>query len=179
MQHAADRPRVAGLADHGDPLPRPDPLPLVDERRHLQVREEVAAVLALTVDFQVVAVEDRVVAGPPNLAGDGRDDLDPAAGEDVEAFVDAAARARRAEFAYRAPFAVRALNREDVGEEGNAAVAAAERVVRIGCDGRGVGREEEKGDEGRALQRRALRAQWCSITRSTMWYSFASSALMK
>jgi hypothetical protein len=94
--------------------------------------------------------------------------------------VDAAAAARRAEFANRAAFAVRALDREDVGEEGNAAVAAAQRVVRIGGGGRGEDREEEKGEEGGALQRLGpSEPQWCSMTRSTMWYSFASSALMK
>jgi hypothetical protein len=39
--------------------------------------------------------------------------------------VDAAAGPWRAEFADRTAFAVRALDREDVGEERNAAVAAA------------------------------------------------------
>ncbi|HEY2717854.1 MAG TPA: hypothetical protein VGI73_16705 [Solirubrobacterales bacterium] len=86
--------------------------------------------------------------------------------------MDAAAVARGAEFADRAAFTVRRLQREDVGEEGNRAVRGAERVVGLGGGGRGAGREEKEGEEDGALQ-------WCSITRSTMWYSFASSALMK
>ncbi len=60
------------------------------------------------------------------------------------------------------------LDREDVAEEGSASVAAAD----LGGGGRGVSREDEEGEEKRPLQ-------WCSMTRSTMLYSFASSALMK
>jgi hypothetical protein len=56
--------------------------------------------------------------------------------------VDAAAVARGAEFADRSAFAVRRLDREDVGEEGDAAVAAAERVV--GTSDRGLGQRREE-----------------------------------
>jgi hypothetical protein len=63
---------------------------------------------------------------------------------------------------------VRGLDREDVSVEGKAAVASGD----LGGRGRGEGREDEQGEEKRALQ-------WCSMTRSTMLYSFASSALMK
>jgi hypothetical protein len=87
--------------------------------------------------------------------------------------VDAATIARRPEFADRTAFAVRRLDREDVDEERDAAVAAAERIVGAGCGGLGQRREEEESQKGGAPR------QWCSITRSTMWYSFASSALMK
>ena len=156
MELAADGARVAGLADDADALPGPDPLPLADERLSLQVGVEVAAVLALAVDFEVVAVEDRVIARLPDLAGSRGDDLGAAAGEDVEAFVDAAAAAGRAELADRAAFPVRGLDREDMSEEGDAAVAAAERVVRSGEGGLGQRREEEEREEGVALQRRAL-----------------------
>ena len=64
---------------------------------------------------------------------------------------------------------VRALDREDVAVIGNAA-------VRAGDAGGGRSGQERRrrseGEKGRALQ-------WCSMTRSTMLYSFASSALMK
>jgi hypothetical protein len=82
--------------------------------------------------------------------------------------VDAAAVAGGAELADRAAFAVRALDREDVRVEGLAAVGAGD--LRRGRSNRG-GKEDEC-EKGQALQ-------WCSITRSTMLYSTASSALMK
>jgi hypothetical protein len=63
---------------------------------------------------------------------------------------------------------VRALDREDVGVEGGGAVA----IGRSGDGGRGEHCEESESEEERALQ-------WCSMTRSTRLYSFASSALMK
>jgi hypothetical protein len=129
---------------------------------------EVAALLALAVDFQVVAVEDRVVAGAKNLAGGGGDQFGPAGGEDVEAFVDAAAVARSAELADGAAFAVRSLDREDVGVEGLGPVGAGD----AGGGRRRQRRQQDEGEKGRALQ-------WCSMTRSTMLYSLASSALMK
>jgi hypothetical protein len=62
---------------------------------------EVGAVLTLAVDRQVIAVENR-----------------------VEAFVPAAAAARRAELADRAARPVRAVDREDVGAELDSAGAA-------------------------------------------------------
>jgi hypothetical protein len=57
--------------------------------------------------------------------------------------VDAAAVTRGAEFADRAAFAVRRLDREDVDEERDAAVAAAERVVRVGGGRCGQRRKQE------------------------------------
>lgn len=82
--------------------------------------------------------------------------------------MDAAAAAWRAELADVAARPVRALNREDMRLELGAAIAGRGRG-----NGRwGVDREKEEGEKKRALQ-------WCSMTRSTMLYSFASSALMK
>jgi hypothetical protein len=82
--------------------------------------------------------------------------------------VDAAAVAGRVVFADRAADTVRRLDREDVAVVGKAAVAG-------GDPGRGGCREG--GEEGEGYDAGAL--QWCSMTRSTMLYSFASSALMK
>jgi len=63
---------------------------------------------------------------------------------------------------------VRPLHREDVAVIRDATVAAAD----LGGSGRGEKRQREDDESGAA-------PQWCSITRSTMLYSFASSALMK
>jgi hypothetical protein len=63
---------------------------------------EVAAALAFAVDQQVVAVEDRVVAGPEDAAVADRDQRRLAGGDDVEALVGAAAVAAGAELADRA-----------------------------------------------------------------------------
>jgi hypothetical protein len=128
-------------------------------------------VLAFAVDQQVVAVEDRVVAGAQDAAVADRDQRRAAAGDDVEPFVGAPAGAGSAVGADVAAGPVRALDREDVAVVGDAAVAAGD----PGRGGRGESREESQEEEKRSLQRR----QWCSITRSTMLYSFASSALMK
>ncbi len=168
MQVAAGADRVAGFADRADPLPRPDPLAAADRRRPDQVRVEVAAGFALAVDFEEVPVEDRVVAAADDLAGRRRDQPRPAGGGDVEAFVDAAAVAASVVFADRAADAVRRLDRKDVAVVGEAAVAGGD-LSRGGC--------REGGEEGEGYEAGAL--QWCSMTRSTMWYSFASSALMK
>jgi hypothetical protein len=65
---------------------------------------------------------------------------------------------------------VRALDREDVTVIGDAAVAAGD----LGGGGRGESRKQ-----GEEAERLGGALQWCSITRSTMLYSFASSALMK
>ena len=73
-----------------------------------------------------------------------------------------------AELADGAAGPVRALNREDVAVVGDAADGAGD----AGRGRRGQGEEKDEGEKGRALQ-------WCSMTRSTMLYSFASSALMK
>lgn len=82
--------------------------------------------------------------------------------------MDPAPAARDTEFANRPPFIVRALDREDVLVIGHAAIAADD----LGRGGRREGGEEDETEEERTLQ-------WCSMTRSTMLYSFASSALMK
>ena len=124
-----------------------------------------------TVDQQVVAVEDRVVADFTDLAGDGGDQFGPAGGEDVEAFVDPSAVARRAEFTDRTAFAMRPPDREDVPEPFDPTVLRPERDRRGGSGGNGEQQEDyEEKPEPR---------QWCAMTRSTMLYSFASSALMK
>jgi hypothetical protein len=129
---------------------------------------EVAAPLAFAVDQDVVAVEDRVVAGPQDAAAADRDQLGAAGGDDVEPFVDAPTVAGRVIFTDRPTFAVRALDREDVAEIGDATVTA-------GDASRGRSGQDKKKDEsekGGALQ-------WWAMTRSTMLYSTASSALMK
>jgi hypothetical protein len=102
---------------------------------------EVGAVLAFAVDQQVVAVEDRVIAGPQDLAVADRDQRRIAGGDDVEAFVGAPAAARGAEFADRTPGAVGALDGEDVAVVGGATVGRNEEVGGGRC---GKGREEEK-----------------------------------
>ena len=163
-----DRDRVAGLADGADPLPLPDPLALLDRSRTGQVGVEVAAPLAFAVDQQVVAIEDGVVARAQDAAVADRDQRGLAGGDDVEALTGATAAARRAELADGAASAMRPLNGEDVAVVGDA-------TDRTGDAGRGRGGQEDEEDEsekGRALQ-------WCSMTRSTMLYSTASSALMK
>ena len=82
--------------------------------------------------------------------------------------MDATAAAWGAELANCSAFGVRALEREDVRIKGNGAVAAGD----LGRGGSGESRQEGESEKGRALQ-------WCSMTRSTMLYSTASSALMK
>jgi hypothetical protein len=168
VEMAADRDRVAGLADSADPLALPDPLALANRRRAGQVGVEIATPLAFAVNQQVVAVEDRVVAGPENAAVADGDQLGLAGGDDVEALVGAAAVTAGAEFADRAADPVWALDREDVTVIGNAADGTGD--ASRGRNGQG----EEKGESEKD---RAL--QWCSMTRSTMLYSTASSALMK
>jgi hypothetical protein len=69
VEVAADSAGVAGLADGADPLAGPNPVAVVDDRRADQVGVEIAAPLALAVDQQVVAVENRVVAGAQDTAG--------------------------------------------------------------------------------------------------------------
>jgi hypothetical protein len=168
VEVATDGDRVAGLADGGDPLALPDALAAMDQGRARQVGVEVAAALPFAVDQDVVAVEDRVIAGAQDAAIGDRDQLGAAGGDDVEALVGAAAGARRAELADRAADAVGALDREDVAVEGDAAVAAGD-AGRSRCRQRG---QKDEGEKGGALQ-------WCSMTRSTILYSTASSALMK
>ena len=140
VEVTADRDRVAGLADGADPLPLPDPLALVDQGRARHVGVEVAAVLSFTVDQQVVAIEDRVVAGAQDSAVAHCYQWRVAGGDDVEALVGAAAAAGGAEFPYVAAGAVRALDREDVAVVGGGTVAIED--LRGGASG--GKREEEK-----------------------------------
>jgi hypothetical protein len=85
--------------------------------------------------------------------------------------VDPPAVARRAEFTDRPAFAVRPADRKDVPEVFDPAVLRPERDRRRG--GGGDGEQQENYEEGPEPR------QWCAMTRSTMLYSFASSALMK
>lgn len=168
VELAADAAGVAGLADPTDVLAGPDALAAMDGGGGDHVGVEVAALLALAVDQEVVAVEDRVIARAQHAAGRGGGERRGAAGDDVEAFVDAgAAFARGAEFADVAARPVRALNREDVGLELG-------RPVAIDLRRRAGNQDDEQGE---AEEEKA--PQWCSMTRSTMLYSFASSAVMK
>ena len=75
------------------------------------------------------------------------------------------------EFADRASFSVGTPDREDVLEPFDPAVLRAQRDRRGGS--RGDGEQQENYEE------RPEPRQWCAMTRSTMLYSFASSALMK
>jgi hypothetical protein len=168
VEVAADTDRVAGLADRADPLPRPHPLPPGNRGRDRQVGVEVAALLAFAVDQQVVAVEDRVVALAQDPPVAYRDQLGAAGGDDVEALMGAPAVAAGAEFADGAADAMRSLYGKDMRVEGQAAVGTDD-AGRRRC---GENRKEKESEEGRALQ-------WCAMTRSTMLYSTASSALMK
>jgi hypothetical protein len=168
VEVAADADRVTGLADGADALPLPDPVALLDRGRTWQVGVEVAAPLAFAVDQQVVAVENRVVAGAEDTPVADGDELGLTGGDDVEALVGATAVAAGAELADGTAGAVRALNREDVAVIGSAPDGAGD--ASRGRDGQG--KEKGESEKGRALQ-------WCSMTRSTMLYSTASSALMK
>ncbi len=126
--------------------------------------------LTLAVDQEVVAVEDRVEPATADATAADRDQPGAARGDDVEPFVGPAAAARRPELADRPARPVRPQNREDV-----AAVfdAAGSRI-------RSRRRRRDEYDKGRRDDEDPNRAaQWCSITRSTRLYSFASSALMK
>jgi hypothetical protein len=123
VEVAADGAGVAGLADEADGLAGKDMVAAMDQGRSRHVGVEVAAVLPFAVDQQVVAVEDRVVAGAEDAAVADGDEWGAAGSEDVEAFVGAAAVAWGAEFTDRAAGSVRALDREDVAVVGDAAVA--------------------------------------------------------
>jgi hypothetical protein len=164
----ADGPCIASRPDGADALSGPDGLAGLDCSGPDKVGVEVAAVLALAVDQQVVAVENRVVSSAQDSAGRGRNQRRTAAGDDIEAFVDTAATARRAELTDVAARPVRPQDREDVGVELGSA-AAGGRLGRCRRSERGKKNED---DEERALQ-------WCAMTRSTRLYSFASSAVMK
>ncbi len=168
VQMTADGAGVSGLADRADPLSRPDAVAAPDRRRADHVGVEIASLLTLAMDQQVVAVEDRVIARAQDAAGRDRDQGRPAGGDDVEAFVGAAAVAGSSEFTDRATSPVRPIDREDMSEEFSPAGSRRRRSGR---------RRDKRGKEDEAEEERAL--QWCSMTRSTMLYSFASSALMK
>jgi GNAT superfamily N-acetyltransferase len=168
VEMAAGAGRVAGFADRTDTLTLPDELSPVDTCRPREVGVEVAPLLPFTMDQDVVAVEDGVEPGPQDLSVAHRDELGPASGGYVEAFVDAAAAARRVIFPDRPTYSMRPLNRENVAIVGNPAIATGD----LGKGRPNEAREREENYSGEALQ-------WCSITRSTMLYSFASSALMK
>lgn len=117
VEVAADGAGVAGLADGADPLAGPDAVAAIDGRRAGQVGVEVAAPLGLAVDQQVVAVEDRVIAGAQHAPGRRRDERRPTGGDDVKALMSAPAAARDAELADVAAGPVGPSDREDVGEE--------------------------------------------------------------
>ena len=141
VEVTADRDRVAGLADEADGLAGIDVLAAVYQGGPWHMGVEVGAVLAFAMDEQVIAVEDRVVAGAQDLAIADRYQRRVAGGDDVEALVGAAAVAGGAEFADRAAGAVWALDREDVAVGGEAAVGRCEEVGGGWC---GDCREEEK-----------------------------------
>jgi hypothetical protein len=122
VQVAADRASVAGHADGSDPLARIDPLAAVDEGWVRHVGVEVGAALAFAVDQQVVAVENRVVAGAQHATAANGDQRGTACRDDVEALVGAAATARSPELADVAAGDVRTLDREDVVVVAEAAV---------------------------------------------------------
>jgi hypothetical protein len=107
------------------------------------------------------------VAGAQHAAGCHRKERRLTSGDDVEALMGTAAAARDAELADVAAGPVRPGDREDVGVELGGAVAR----------GTGGRRRDENGECEEDEEERAL--QWCSMTRSTMLYSFASAALMK
>jgi hypothetical protein len=79
--------------------------------------------LALAVDQQVVAIEDRVESTPQDPPAADRDEPRPAGGDDVEPFMRPPAVAGGAEFADRPPRPVRAEDGEDVAAVGDAAGA--------------------------------------------------------
>lgn len=177
VQMATGAESVAGFADAAERPALPEALARVDRRRAGEVGVEVAAALACAVQEDVVAVEDRVEAGATDAAAPDGDQAGAAGGGDVEPFVDAATTARRVVFADGAADAVCPLDREDVAEVRHPTCLAGD--PGRSRDGRQDDeKQRERSGEKRAAEPRGYR-QWCSITRSTMLYSFASSALMK
>lgn len=83
---------------------------------------EVATPLSFAVDQQVIAVEDRVIAGTHHAAAANGDEGCAAVRNYVETLVGAATAAGGAELTYVAARPVRSLGREDVVVEGEAAV---------------------------------------------------------
>ena len=115
--------------------PGPDPLAAADPRRPAQVGVEVTAVLALAVDQEVVAVENRVEAAPGDAAAASRDEAGAAGGDDVEALMGPPAAARRPELARSRPGSVRAEDREDVAAVIDASARAEQKDGRESDDG--------------------------------------------
>jgi hypothetical protein len=140
VEVAADGDRVAGLPHRADGLAGVEALAAVDQCGAWHVGVEVGAVLAFAVDQQVVAVENRVVAGAQDLAVADGDQGRAAGSYDVEALVGATAAAGGAEFANVAAGAVRTVDGEDVVVVGDAAVGSGE----AGTGWCGKRREEEK-----------------------------------
>lgn len=168
VEVTADGAGVASLADATDMLAGPDALVTVSRGGADQVSVEVTSSLPLAVDQQVVAVEHRVIPGAQHAAGRDGDQRSAASSDDVEPFVGAAARPRSAEFTDVAAPPVRRLDREDVRLELGGPVV----------DDRGDSRRSQGSEEQDETEEKKA-AQWCSMTRSTMLYSFASSAVMK
>jgi hypothetical protein len=168
MEVAADAAGIAGRSHRSDPLTSPDAIATLNRGGQCQVSVEVAVLLALAVDQEEVAVEDWVITGAQHAAGRCRDEGRTTGGDDVEAFVNTAAAARSAKLADEAARPVRPTNREDVIVERRCATTGGNR---------GRGWRDSRGKKNEGEKKRAL--QWCSMTRSTRLYSFASSALMK
>jgi hypothetical protein len=140
VEVAADGDRVAGLAHASDSLPGIDVIALLDCGRTGHVTVEVAALLPFAVDQEVVAVENWVIAPAQDSTAANGDQRGIAGGDDVEALMRAAAAAGSAELADVAAGPVRALDREDVVEVGEAAVGRGDASEsRHGCD-----RQKEK-----------------------------------
>ena len=148
VQVAAGAGGVAGFAHEPNRLALPQTLPAPHRGRPREVGIEVGAPLAFAVDQQVVAVEDWIEAAPQDPTVAHRDQSGAAGGGDVEAFVDAAAAARRVEFANRSPYPMRTLHREDVAVIGRATGAAAD----LGEGRRGRQRQGEDDESGGAPQ---------------------------
>src|SRR3954447_7036909 len=111
---AADGSSVARLADEAHGLTDVDQIPLLERGRVDHVCVPVLPPLPEAAEHDEVAVEARVVRALDDRPGDGRRQGCAAAGGDVEALVDAAAIARRAELADRAACPVGPANRVEV-----------------------------------------------------------------
>ena len=122
VEVAADRDRIAGLPHGAYSLAGVDTIAATNQGRPRHVRIEVGAILAFAVDQEVVAVENRVIAGSQDLAVANGDQWRAAGRNDVESLVGPAAAAGGAEFTDRASGAVRALDGEDVAVVGKTTV---------------------------------------------------------
>jgi hypothetical protein len=132
---------VAGLTHRADALASVDAFAAVDEGRAGHMGVEVGAVLAFAVEQEVVAVEDRVVAGAENFAVTDGYERGATGGDDVEALVRATAAAWRTELPDVAAGAVWAIDREYVPVELSAAIlrpySNGEKKYKQGDRGRG------------------------------------------